>query len=71
MPTPLEQLMRDATALADQLRQERLVAGRQPKSGGQITILEEQLARIWTDIRLARTPRPVASLGARHHSKWE
>jgi len=71
MPNDLQQLMSDATALAEQLRRERLICSKQPKSGGEIEVLEQQLARTWMAIRLARAPGGMVALDDRHHSKWE
>jgi hypothetical protein len=63
--------MGDATALAEQIRRERLICGKQPKSGGEIDVLEQQLAQTWMAIRLARAPGGVIYGDPRRHSKWE
>jgi hypothetical protein len=62
--------MCNATALAEQLRRERLACGKQPKSGGEIKLLEQRLEQTWTAIRLARMPETPVVLEDRHHSKW-
>ena len=67
----LEQLMFDATALAEQIRRERLICGKQPKSGGEIKLLEQQLAQTWVAIRLARSPAAELPIESPRHSKWE
>jgi hypothetical protein len=63
--------MSEATALAERLRRERQVCSVQPKTGGDIKALEQQLAQMWTAIRLARLPDPELAIVEHGHSKWE
>jgi hypothetical protein len=72
VPTNLEQLMRDASALGERLRRERLVCDKQPKADGAIKLLEQQLSQTWTAIRLARRPHPEVALPLTggERSKW-
>lgn len=71
MASDLQQLMRDANALAEQLRRIRLTCAteREPVAG--LKVLEQELARTWTAIRLARLPETEVVLASQRHSKWE
>jgi len=62
--------MCDASAQGEQLRRERLVCDKQPKTAGTIKLLEQQLAQTWIAIRLARLPNVAVPLYGGERSKW-
>jgi hypothetical protein len=70
VPTDLQRLMTLASSLAERIRRERLVCEKQPKAGGGIKLLEQELAETWRAIRLARAPGTDWSVGDWHNSKW-
>ena len=70
MPVQLDQLLRDASVLAEQVQQERLRSGRGSEAGQELRLLEDRLARTWTAIRLARSPGGVVSDDQRRRPKW-
>src|ERR1700730_15584159 len=50
LSTHLEQLMHDATSLAEQVRRARLEPSTQPQSTNDLKLLEERLAHTWSAI---------------------
>lgn len=70
MPVQLDQLLRDASVLAEEVQRERQKSGRAAETGHELRALEDRLARTWTAIRLARSPGGVASDDQRRRPKW-
>lgn len=71
MSVPLEELMHDATAIADQLRRLRQMHEQKAHAGGEVHALEEQLTRTWSAIRVARSASGLGSIEPRHRPKWD
>lgn len=71
MLTHLEQLMREATAVADAVRQQRLRQGMEPQAGRELRTLEEQLARTWSAIREARSEHGIGAHERQTRPKWD
>jgi hypothetical protein len=67
----LEQLMSEASALAEQVRRARVDGGKQPAPAARVRELEERLSRTWTAIRMARASVGTVTDEMRRRPKWE
>jgi hypothetical protein len=65
----LDQLLRDAGVLAEEVQRERRRCTRGSDLGHELRALEDRLAHTWTAIRLARAPGGIAD-EQRRRPKW-
>jgi hypothetical protein len=73
LPIPLDQLLQQATLLAQQLQRERSAlkggSGTNGRSG--VKALEQQVVQVWKAIRAARSPGRADIVVVRRRYKWD
>jgi hypothetical protein len=71
-PNPVEHLLQQASALAQQLQWERANLEGQSRADARpaLQALEQQLAQLWSAIRVARLPGSLDTEALRRRPKW-